>query len=111
MIKTIFRNTFLIGISILALCAVLFFGIQYTQIKNDTYGALKQEAAYAEQGLLIGGEDYLKTLGDENRVTWIDADGNVGLHLTAPAAKHLVQRFPERLGIEIIKGKIDRRLG
>ncbi|MBQ4185349.1 MAG: two-component sensor histidine kinase [Clostridiales bacterium] len=77
MIKTIFRNTFLIGISILALCAVLFFGIQYTQIKNDTYGALKQEAAYAEQGLLIGGEDYLKTLGDENRVTWIDADGNV----------------------------------
>ena len=61
MIKTIFRNTFLIGISILALCAVLFFGIQYTQIKNDTYGALKQEAAYAEQGLLIGGEDYLNS--------------------------------------------------
>lgn len=77
MIKTIFRNTFLIGISILALCAVLFFGIQYTQIKNDTYSALKQESVYAEQGLLIGGEDYLKSLGEENRITWIDADGNV----------------------------------
>ena len=77
MVKTIFRNTFLIGISILALCAVLFFGIQYTQIKNDTYGALKQEAVYAEQGLLLGGEDYLKSLGDENRVTWIDGNGDV----------------------------------
>lgn len=77
MIKTIFRNTFLIGISILALCAVLFFGIQYTQIKNDTYSALKQEAVYAEHGILQGGENYLKTLDGESRVTWIDADGNV----------------------------------
>jgi len=77
MIKTIFRNTFLIGISILALCAVLFFGIQYTQIKNDTYSALKQESVYAERGILQGGEDYLKSLGGEHHITWIDADGNV----------------------------------
>ena len=77
MTKTVFRNTFLIGVSILILCAVLFFGIQYTQTKEDTYSALQQEAIYAEQGLHQGGISYLKTLGDVNRITWIDKNGDV----------------------------------
>ena len=77
MTKTVFRNTFLIGVSILILCAVLFFGIQYTQTKKDTYSALQQEAIYAEQGLHQGGISYLKTLGDVNRITWIDKNGDV----------------------------------
>ena len=77
MTKTIFRNTFLLGVSILILCAVLFFGIQYTQTKDETYAALRQESIYAEQGLLQGGKEYLKTLGNANRITWINADGEV----------------------------------
>ena len=77
MTKTIFRNSFLIGISVLALCALLFFGIQYTQTKDETFTALKQETAYAEQGLLSGGASYLEKLDDTNRITWIDANGEV----------------------------------
>lgn len=77
MIKTIFRNTFLVGITVLVLCALLFFGVQYTQTKDETYDALRQEAAYAEQGLMLNGTDYLDQLDDVNRITWIDAEGNV----------------------------------
>ena len=77
MTKTIFRNTFLVGISVLLLCAVLFFGMQYTRTKDETYQALQQEAVYVEQGMILGGTSYLETLGDGNRITWIDANGEV----------------------------------
>lgn len=84
MTKTIFRNTFLLGVSVLVLCALLFFGIQYTQTKDETYEALRQEAIYAEQGLIQGRIGYLETLGDVNRVTWIDANGEVLYDNTFP---------------------------
>lgn len=77
MIKTIFRNTFLVGISVLILCAALFFGVQYSQVQDQTYAALRQETIYAEQGLSLSGVDYLKTLDNANRVTWIAGDGSV----------------------------------
>ncbi len=77
MTKTIFVNTFLVGISVLILCGVLFFGIRYTQIKDETYVELQQEAAYAEQGLLLNGVSYLEKLDDANCITWIDAQGEV----------------------------------
>ncbi|MBR5975759.1 MAG: two-component sensor histidine kinase [Clostridiales bacterium] len=77
MTKTIFRNTFLVGVSVLLLCAVLFFGMQYTRTKDETYQALKQEAVYVEQGLLDGGSTYLQKLGNGNRITWIDESGEV----------------------------------
>ena len=67
MTKTIFRNTFLVGMSVLLLCGALFFGLQYTQIKEETYAALQQESVYAEQGMLLSGTEYLEKLGDPNR--------------------------------------------
>ena len=77
MTKTIFRNTFLVGISVLLLCGLLFFGMQYTQNKDETYDALQQEALYAQQGLMLGGTEYLEALDHANRITWIDGDGSV----------------------------------
>ena len=77
MIKTIFFNSFLVGVLVLLLCMSLFFGMQYTQTKEETYLALGQEALYAEQGLLLNGTAYLETLDDINRVTWIASDGSV----------------------------------
>ena len=77
MTKTIFRNTFFVGAVVLVLCAALFFGLQYTQTKEETYAALRQEAVYAEQGLMQGGRSYLERLGQINRVTWIALDGSV----------------------------------
>jgi two-component system phosphate regulon sensor histidine kinase PhoR len=77
MVKTIFRNTILVGVTVLVLCAALFFGLQYTQVRDDTYEALQQAAAYAETGLQMEGISYLKTLDIEDRVTLIGSDGSV----------------------------------
>ena len=77
MTKTIFKSVFAVGISVMLLCAVLFFGLQYREIYDETYAALQQEAVYAENGLRIGGKSYLESLGSVNRITWIAADGAV----------------------------------
>ena len=77
MTKTIFRSTFLVGLLVLLLCGGLVFWVQYTQTMEETYAALQQEAVYAEQGMLLGGTDYLASLGRVNRVTWIDGEGGV----------------------------------
>ncbi|MBP5254489.1 MAG: two-component sensor histidine kinase [Lachnospiraceae bacterium] len=77
MIRTIFRNTFLVGLSVLLLCGVLFFGMRYTQIQDETAVALRQEAVYAEQGVMMNGAAYLETLENTGRITWTDAEGNV----------------------------------
>ena len=75
--RTIFRSTFLLGVLVLLLCATLFFALQYRQIMDETYLALKQEAVYAENGLRLSGQHYLETLGEINRITWITSDGEV----------------------------------
>ena len=79
MTKTIFRSIFLVGMSVLLLCAILFFGLQLVQVNDETRDALRQEAVYAEKGLLAGGKDYLISLGEENptRITWFREGGEV----------------------------------
>ncbi len=77
MVKTIFRNTFIVGIVVLLLCAGLFFGIQFTQTMESTYETLRQEAEYAEKGLMLIGQRYLESIGNTNRVTWISKTGEV----------------------------------
>lgn len=77
MTKTIFRSTFLVGVSVLLMCAVLFFGLQYTQAREETYEALREEALYAVHGLSLNGIEYLDSLDHINRITWIDVDGSV----------------------------------
>ncbi len=95
MTKAIFRNAFLVGISVLLLCAVLFFGLQYTQIKEGTFSQLREKTAYAAAGLSVGGEDYLEMLDSTDRVTWISAEGAV-LYDSLETASHGDQRvFPE----------------
>ena len=77
MTRTIFRNTFLVGLLVLVLSGLMFFWVQHSQVEDDTYAALREEAVYAEKGLASGGLEYLKSLDDVNRITWIDADGEV----------------------------------
>ncbi len=77
MTKTVFRSAFLLGTIVLLLCATLFFGLQIRQTLDETFDALRQEAVYAEHGLMIGGLQYLESLDEVNRITWIDFDGSV----------------------------------
>ena len=73
----IFRYVFIMGILVLILCSVLFVGLQYLQTKEETYSALKQEAIYAANGVMLAGEGYLETLDSQNRITWISSGGTV----------------------------------
>ena len=77
MSRSIFRTTFYVGLLVLAFTTAVFFVLRYSQAQDETYAALRQEAVYAEQGLLQGGEDYLRALGSINRITWIRPDGSV----------------------------------
>ena len=77
MTRTIFRSSFILGALVLLLCAGLFFALQYRKTLDETYLALKQEAVYAESGLSLSGQDYLESLDEMNRITWINADGEV----------------------------------
>ena len=75
--KKIFVYAFLLGASVLLICAVLFFTLQYSQALEETYDALRGEAVYAASGLKTSGRAYLEDLESINRVTWIAADGSV----------------------------------
>ncbi|MBQ7474440.1 MAG: PAS domain-containing protein [Clostridia bacterium] len=77
MTRRIFLSMFLMGLLVLILCSFLFFGVRYAQIKNETYSALRQEASFAAAGVAEGGEKYLASLPDGNRITWISASGDV----------------------------------
>ncbi|MBR3423512.1 MAG: histidine kinase, partial [Clostridia bacterium] len=73
----IFRYTFVMGLLVLLLSAVLFVGLQYSHTKEETSSVLKQEAEYAASGVMLSGESYLDSLGSRDGVTWIGADGKV----------------------------------
>ncbi|MBE6724216.1 MAG: histidine kinase [Ruminococcaceae bacterium] len=77
MTRKIFFHTLLVGLSVLLLCAVVFFGLQYTQTKDETRAALRQEAVCAANGIAHAGREYLETLESDCRITWIGADGEV----------------------------------
>ena len=77
MTRKIFLNTLLVGLSVLFLCAVVFFGLQYTQTQDETRDALRQEAVYAANGVALSGAEYLRSLNSDRRITWIAGDGSV----------------------------------
>ena len=77
MSRAIFRTSLLVCLLVLIFTAGVFFFLRRSQAEDETYAALRQEAFYAEQGLLRDGEEYLRDLGSINRVTWIFPDGEV----------------------------------
>ena len=89
MTRKIFLNTLLVGMSVLLLCAVVFFGLQYTQTRDEAKDALRREAVYVSAGIAQSGEEYLRALDSAldgslgsapdggDRITWIAADGHV----------------------------------
>lgn len=77
MAKKVFSYTFLLGAMVLLLSGGIFFGLQYRQTMDDAYETLRGEASYVERGVKIGGVEYLKSLDNTNRITWIAADGSV----------------------------------
>lgn len=90
MTRTIFRNILLVGLSVLFLCMVLFFGLQYTALKNDTRTALEQESVYVLQGVQLSGREYLDRIQGDTRIDWISAEGE-SLYSSVPAEQSDIQ--------------------
>ena len=82
MTRKIFVGVFMMGLLVLLICGLIFFGLQYAQTIDENQDALRGEACFAAVGLETGGVDYLKKLelpdGEQLvRVTWIQEDGSV----------------------------------
>ncbi len=79
MTKTIFRSIFLVGMSVLLLCAVLFFSLQLIQVNEETQDALHREALYVRKGILSGGDVFLSSLREDSpsRITRFLPDGKI----------------------------------
>lgn len=95
MTKKIFIFSFSLGVLILLISTVIFFGIQYVQTMDETYAALQGEASYAASGLEAGGIEYLRSLDNTNRITWISPDGSVLYDSEHPGLDMNQGGFPE----------------
>ena len=73
----IFRNAFLIGISVLLACSVLFFGVMFSKYESQAFDKLAIEADYIAHAVERIGPSYLETLTGEDRITLIAPDGTV----------------------------------
>jgi two-component system phosphate regulon sensor histidine kinase PhoR len=77
MTRKIFRNSFLVGISVLLMCSVLFFGVMYSNYENQAFDRLAAEADDVSHALELMGEPFLDTLKTADRITWVAHDGTV----------------------------------
>lgn len=73
----IFRYSIMVGIMTLALCIILFYGMEYHRITDETFFALQEQSNYVSRGVSLAGEAYLDGLHPTRRITWIASDGTV----------------------------------
>ena len=93
----ILRNSYLVAVSVLFACALLFFGVMYRSYVDQVYSRLQAEAGAICQGLTQDGMAFLSDFSPDDRVTWVDADGNVLYDSVAPA-----ETLPNHIGREEI---------
>ena len=78
MTKRIFRNIFLVAFLTLISSMVLFMGVLHHYFKKQINKELENQAVYIAQGIEHENAEYFDNLSEtNNRITWIDGDGNV----------------------------------
>lgn len=77
MTAKIFRNSFLIGITVLLVSSVLFFAVMFSNYENQAFERLSAEAESISLALDQSGLSYLESLRASDRVTLIAPDGSV----------------------------------
>lgn len=75
----IFKGIFCVALIVWIACMVLIMGALYSQDSSQNQRELKNEAYILGNAVSELGMDYLSKLEieDENRITWVDKDGNV----------------------------------
>lgn len=75
--KRIFQSTLLVSLLTFVSSMIIIMGVLYRYFDNQLVKELKSEAAYVATGVELLGDTYFETLKPENRITWIDENGNV----------------------------------
>ncbi len=75
--KRIFQSTLLVSLLTFISSMIIIMGVLYRYFDNQLMKELKSEAAYVATGVELSGDTYFETLKTENRITWIDEEGNV----------------------------------
>lgn len=87
MTRKIFRSVFTVSLCTLFAAIFIIFGVLYGYFENMQKSRLKEELSYASAGVAESGEDYLKSVKDEDaRLTLIDINGNVIYDTNATAS-------------------------
>ena len=73
----IFRNSFLIGITVLITSCILFFAVMFSNYEQQAFRRLSAEAESISLALRQTGVSYLEDLHVSDRVTLVSPDGSV----------------------------------
>ena len=73
----IFRNSFLIGITVLITSCILFFAVMFSNYEEQAFRRLNAEAESISLALRQTGGSYLEDLHVSDRVTLVSPDGSV----------------------------------
>lgn len=108
MTKKIFLYCFLVGVLALLLCAGVFFGLQYRQNLDEAYASLQREGRCVAQGIAQSGVSYLENLQIDERVTWMDAEGNVRYNTHRTVLPNQLQQEEVQAALQTGEGKAVR---
>lgn len=106
MTRRIFRNSFLIGITVLLVSSILFFAVMFSNYEQQAFERLSAEAESIAQALDESGPSFLRRLEVADRVTLVAPDGSVLYDSAADAAS-----LPNHLAREEIQQALERGEG
>ena len=102
MTRRIFRNSFLIGITVLLVSSILFFAVMFSNYEQQAFERLSAEAESIAQALDESGPSFLQRLEVADRVTLVAPDGSVLYDSAADAAS-----LPNHLAREEIQQALE----
>lgn len=102
MTRRIFRNSFLIGITVLLVSSILFFAVMFSNYEQQAFARLSAEAESIAQALDESGPSFLRRLEVADRVTLVAPDGSVLYDSAADAAS-----LPNHLAREEIQQALE----
>lgn len=77
MSKRIFRSLLMVSLGVLLACLVLIVGVLHGYFEDRVLAETAKQTTYIANGYRLSGQDYLKTLDTESRITLIAPDGTV----------------------------------